>query len=257
MIASVLLMSMPVITIYVASHLAMDQEDEDNESLTTAEVMLFPVLGTCSLIGLYLMLKYQKEYLEMFMNLYISFIGVGALFYCFQCIPVGFAKDFHVKFSYKDQGLIELRSSWLDPALFATSVGILRTYMISKNWLLSNVIAVSFAIITMRIAKIDSIRTGIALLFALFLYDIFFVFGTEVMVTVAKGLEYPIKIMMPRQLVNFSWTYLHNPSILGLGDIVVPGMFITRYISKLKQMLAFRFATSQKTRLDSKTFRIS
>lgn len=41
--------------------------------------------------------------------------------------------------------------------------------------------------------SLDSIKVGCLLLVGLFVYDIFWVFGTDVMVTVAKGLEAPIK----------------------------------------------------------------
>jgi minor histocompatibility antigen H13 len=53
------------------------------------------------------------------------------------------------------------------------------------------------------------------------------VFGTEVMVTVAKNLDGPIKILFPRDSLE------RNPvtgklelSLLGLGDIVIPGFFL-------------------------------
>lgn len=56
----------------------------------------------------------------------------------------------------------------------------------------------------------------------LFFYDIFFVFGTDVMLTVAKSIDAPIKLLFPR-----NWSA--DPpefSLLGLGDIVLPGVFI-------------------------------
>ena len=46
------------------------------------------------------------------------------------------------------------------------------------------------------------------------------VFGTEVMVTVAKSFDAPIKLLFPQT----SWE--ERPSMLGLGDIVIPGIFI-------------------------------
>lgn len=60
------------------------------------------------------------------------------------------------------------------------------------------------------------------MLWFLFFYDIFWVYGTDVMVTVAKKLDIPIKLLFP---------YLNNEgvekfSMLGLGDIVIPGIFV-------------------------------
>ena len=64
--------------------------------------------------------------------------------------------------------------------------------------------------------------SGVILLCGLFVYDVFWVFGTEVMVSVAKGLNAPVKILFPKALGV-------KPipcSMLGLGDIVIPGIFV-------------------------------
>ena len=58
----------------------------------------------------------------------------------------------------------------------------------------------------------------------LFFYDIFWVFGTDVMVTVAKSLDGPIKLLFPRALATA--TTKAEFSLLGLGDIVIPGLFV-------------------------------
>jgi minor histocompatibility antigen H13 len=65
-------------------------------------------------------------------------------------------------------------------------------------------------------------ETGFIMLILLFFYVIFFVFGTDVMLTVAKSVDAPIKILFPK-----NWTA--DPpelSLLGLGDIVLPGVFV-------------------------------
>lgn len=48
-------------------------------------------------------------------------------------------------------------------------------------------------------------------------------FGTDVMVTVAKNVDAPIKLQFPRDLSTTPPQY----SILGLGDIVIPGIFMS------------------------------
>lgn len=47
-------------------------------------------------------------------------------------------------------------------------------------------------------------------------------FGTDVMLTVAKSIDAPIKLLFPKD-----WT-AEEPkfALLGLGDIVLPGVFI-------------------------------
>ncbi len=58
----------------------------------------------------------------------------------------------------------------------------------------------------------------------LFFYDIFWVFFTPVMVSVAKNFDAPIKLLFPR-VMEVGAT--KRPfSMLGLGDIVIPGIFV-------------------------------
>jgi minor histocompatibility antigen H13 len=55
----------------------------------------------------------------------------------------------------------------------------------------------------------------------LFIYDVFWVFGTDVMVTVAKGFDAPIKLLYPKTVITEG--VKTEFSMLGLGDIVIPG----------------------------------
>ena len=51
-------------------------------------------------------------------------------------------------------------------------------------------------------------------------------FGTDVMVTVAKSVDGPIKILFPRSIIPDPTTGKLEMSLLGLGDIVIPGFFL-------------------------------
>ena len=71
---------------------------------------------------------------------------------------------------------------------------------------------------------------GVVLLTLLFFYDIFWVFvspkftgGQSVMMSVATRFEAPIKIMIPKFMGERPST---TCSMLGLGDIVIPGIYI-------------------------------
>lgn len=85
--------------------------------------------------------------------------------------------------------------------------------------------------------SLGSYQIGCVLLSGLFVYDIFWVFGTDVMVTVAKSFEAPIKLVFPRNI--FADTY--EFSMLGLGDIVIPGVFVAL-------LLRFDYAQAKKQR---------
>merc|ERR1719330_1177706 len=102
-------------------------------------------------------------------------------------------------------------------------------FIFSKNWIINNVFGVSFCILGIKMIGISNYKTGAIMLIGLFFYDIFWVFGSKpvfgsnVMVSVAKGVEAPIKLMFPRSAGGCG-NLQH--SMLGLGDIVVPGIFI-------------------------------
>merc|ERR1712096_79189 len=68
-------------------------------------------------------------------------------------------------------------------------------------------------------------------------------FGTDVMVTVAKSFEAPIKLVFPQDLLE-NGLNATNFAMLGLGDIVIPGIFIAlllRYDMSLKRNSNFYF----------------
>lgn len=106
---------------------------------------------------------------------------------------------------------------------------------VSANWLIINLISLNLAVFGIKAMALSNFRVGAILLAGLFVYDIYFVFGTPVMVAVATGLDIPIKILIPRKPVydlsllnQAEFSTFHNipTSLLGLGDIVLPGALI-------------------------------
>jgi presenilin-like A22 family membrane protease len=111
------------------------------------------------------------------------------------------------------------------------SIGIVYLWFITKNWVLNNLLGTTLAIIFMKTLQMTSLTPGTILLTGLFFYDIFWVFlspyftakGESVMVEVATSLDVPIKLVLPHLLGNAQSGHC---TMLGLGDIVIPGMFI-------------------------------
>ena len=59
-------------------------------------------------------------------------------------------------------------------------------YVVSKSWIYNNILALIFCIHALQSMFIGNFKNGFALLILLFFYDIFFVFGTDFMLTVSK-----------------------------------------------------------------------
>jgi len=103
-------------------------------------------------------------------------------------------------------------------------------YASQKHWLANNVLGLAFCVQGIEMLSLGSFKTGAILLCGLFVYDIFWVFFTPVMVSVAKSFDAPIKLLFPTA------DSARPFSMLGLGDIVIPGIFVA---------LALRFDVSR------------
>ncbi|KAL9085892.1 MAG: hypothetical protein Q9165_007375 [Trypethelium subeluteriae] len=97
---------------------------------------------------------------------------------------------------------------------------------VSRPWFLTNILGFAFAYSALQFMSPTTFATGSLILAALFLYDIYFVFYTPMMVTVAKELDVPIKLLFPRPAPEGAPPDQLNLSMLGLGDIVLPGIVI-------------------------------
>ncbi|EGT36255.1 CBN-IMP-2 protein [Caenorhabditis brenneri] len=103
---------------------------------------------------------------------------------------------------------------------------ILISHLYKRHWITNNIIGISFSILGIERLHLASFKAGSLLLCGLFLYDIFWVFGTDVMTSVAKGIDAPILLQFPQDIYrNGAWEASKH-SMLGLGDIVIPGIFI-------------------------------
>ena len=126
-------------------------------------------------------------------------------------------------------------------------------YLMKKRWWMNNIIGICFCLMGIQQFSLGTYKIGAVMLIGLFFYDIFWVyvvldlflnywsllfffltshsfpcsrFGTNVMVTVAKNLDGPIKILFPRSLIPNPVTQKIETSLLGLGDIIIPGFFL-------------------------------
>jgi len=94
---------------------------------------------------------------------------------------------------------------------------------VSKPWYLTNLMGFGFSYGALQLMSPTTFTTGTMLLSALLCYDFYMVFKTPMMVTVAKSLDIPIKLLFPRPSEEVGKQAL---SMLGLGDVVLPGIII-------------------------------
>lgn len=133
--------------------------------------------------------------------------------------------------------LVEVNALDAIGLLVALAVGY--SYLKHNHWVTTNCFGIAFSIQGIELIGLGSYFNGAVFLIGLFVYDIFWVFGTGVMVTVAKNFDVPIKLLFPQMEASLvDGVLLNRPSMLGLGDIVVPGIFVA---------LMLRFDLTQKS----------
>merc|ERR1712186_278455 len=133
--------------------------------------------------------------------------------------------NFHLKFTQNKENFVDLEFSYVEIVFAVISLSIGGWYIVTKHWIANNLLAVAFSMNAVQLLYLGTFKTGAILLSGLFFYDIFWVFGTEVMVSVAKTINAPIKVLFPTDFLT-NGVFGTRHSMLGLGDIVIPGIMI-------------------------------
>ncbi|XP_059619182.1 minor histocompatibility antigen H13 [Phlebotomus argentipes] len=228
------------------------QSKDRTERMNTKDAMMFPLIASVSLFGLYLFFKiFSRDYINLLLTGYFFCLGVLALSNLMSpvinvLVPTSIPNiPFQLQFTEGEgnhrKDIINYKFTSYDVAclFMSTLVGI--WYSLQKHWIANNLFGVAFAVNAVALLRLNNVITGCILLSGLFVYDIFWVFGTNVMVTVAKSFEAPIKLVFPQDLLTNGLS-ASNFAMLGLGDIVIPGIFIAL-------LLRFDMSLKRKSRL--------
>lgn len=264
MIAYSSLLIMALFPIFIGSYRSVSSHKESKdksaktgespETMTQKDAMMFPVIASCALFGLYIFFQiFSKESINMLLTFYFFILGIFALSHMMspvilRLIPAALPKiPFHLKFTQGEgeslEAVIDYEFNTHDLVCLALSSCVGVWYIMEKHWLANDLLGLAFAVNGVEMLHLNNVVTGCILLGGLFFYDIFWVFGTDVMVTVAKSFEAPIKLVFPQDLLE-NGLEAKNFAMLGLGDIVIPGIFIAlllRYDHSLGRQSHFYF----------------
>lgn len=178
-----------------------DEEADEVERLTATDAYLFPVLGSATLLGLYLAFTHlDKAMINFVLGLYFAL--VGGLASMSTLVAAARACASETRWTTRTRWRLALSrdgARWMDvrfttvhlaALLLAGATTAYHRYA-GQPWWLSNVLALSLSMNAISLLRLDSFFTGIALLSGLFVYDIYWVFATDVMVTVARNFDAP------------------------------------------------------------------
>ncbi|EHB17939.1 Signal peptide peptidase-like 2A, partial [Heterocephalus glaber] len=136
---------------------------------------------------------------------------------------------------------IEVRLIFLSALCIAVAI----VWAVFRNenrwaWILQDILGIAFCLNLIKTLKLPNFKACVVLLGLLLLYDVFFVFitpfitknGESIMVELAAGPfgnteKLPVVIRVPKQIYFSVMSVCLQPvSILGFGDIIVPGLLI-------------------------------
>ncbi|XP_027060297.1 minor histocompatibility antigen H13-like isoform X2 [Pocillopora damicornis] len=209
---------------------------EKPESMTSKDAAMFPIIASCTLLGLYIFFKiFSKEYINLLLTLYFFGLGILAVTHLLRpnvelVLPASFPNKNYTLDLIEGKGekkseLVHYEFDRIDLLCLGISAVLGVWYLLKKHWIANNIFGLAFSLNGVELLHLNTVTTGCILLGGLFVYDIFWVFGTDVMVTVAKSFEAPIKLIFPMDLLEKGLS-ASNFAMLGLGDIVIPGIFI-------------------------------
>lgn len=196
------------------------------EKMNWTDTVSFPIYASIALVSLYFLYSIlPKELLNTLFRINFCVIGFGVLFPFFSytissnCTFIPNKNFGHIKKTIFEME-IDTPIDVYTIMAFSFAVIVNLIYFFTGHWSLNNVLGIAFTVGGIKLMRIPNFKYSVVLLWLLFFYDIYWVFKTDVMVTVAKSLDAPIKLSFPVDLEFKKF------SILGLGDMVIPGICV-------------------------------
>eukprot|EP00123_Amoebidium_parasiticum_P021311 comp65345_c0_seq1/m.47985 comp65345_c0_seq1/g.47985 ORF comp65345_c0_seq1/g.47985 comp65345_c0_seq1/m.47985 type:complete len:352 (-) comp65345_c0_seq1:16-1071(-) len=210
-------------------------------TLSMGEAAAFPLIGSASLLFMF-------YYFES-MQLILTMVNTGAAF-----TGLLWALEPPLTKFRSLQRPVRLPFISVSRALFVAgtiSLIVVSWWLLTNAWYLNNLLAGGLCILMLTMLRVPNLQLATLLLAGLVVYDVFWVFyskdhfGSNVMVHVAtKQAENPVKaaleslklpnlagaasthLSMPAKLMFPSTRREHSMSMLGLGDIILPGAVV-------------------------------
>ncbi|KAJ4778240.1 signal peptide peptidase [Rhynchospora pubera] len=260
--ASLTLMSTAVFVTYASAARALDHGREMERNLDFSEAsitldrsqaLMIPLASSCSL----LLMFYLFSSFSQLVTAFTAVASGSALFFCLS----PYVASLKTRLNLSDQFVFRCCSkSFTRPQalLLVSCISMVSAWLVSGHWVLNNILGISICITFVSHVRLPNIKICALLLVCLFVYDIFWVFfsemffGANVMVSVAtqkasnpvhtvantlslpglnlitKKLEMPVKLVFPRNLLGgiVPGSSAGDYMMLGLGDMAIPSMLL-------------------------------
>jgi len=193
-------------------------------SLKIRNVVIFVIVGSLVLILFF----YFFNIIYYFLLIIVTLVSFVSLFFVLSTgVDNVFERAGWGAKSFKLSVLPVIHYSIVVLSLLCISFIVL--WIVTGYWLVVNCLAWCIGVTQLSLLKLPNLKIAVLLLSAFLLYDVFwvfispYIFGESVMVAVATKMpvsSLPMTLSMPHILDSNSY------SLLGLGDIVLPGLFV-------------------------------
>jgi len=213
------------------------EEEEEDISVRVSPVLI--VFFVCAMCGMLVLLFFFFNYLVYVIMVMFCIASALAMYSCFEpLVMITYALPLPILRLPKMNLYIcrldlELRQMLLLILSISTTVVWAVFRKSDWSWGLQDFLGILFSINMLKVLRLPSLKICSVLLGLLFFYDIFFVFitplfmpgGKSVMVEVATG--HSTDEQLPMVLKVPHWDPCGTYSLLGFGDILVPGLLLS------------------------------
>ncbi len=211
-------LSLKFFTLVKSSDVSLQQRP-----LTFQESWRYPLYATALLMGAFLALQnFGRAFVNSFLSIYFAYIGTNAI-KCWlddlldEVIYMRALKALSAPLLAK----LRIKLSRYDIVVYTLSATVMILFVLTRDWLFNNICAIAFCLYSLKNVCVGRFGTAFTMLGFFMIYDVVFVYSTSIMQTLATNIDVPIKLVftIPGDTKHCA--------ILGLGDILVPGILIS------------------------------
>ncbi|NXX73522.1 HM13 protein, partial [Urocolius indicus] len=159
------------------------------ETITSRDAARFPIVASCTLLGLYLFFKiFSQEYINLLLSMYFFVLGILALSHTIspmmnRFFPANFPnKQYQLLFTQgsgdNKEEIVNYEFDTKDLVCLALSSIVGVWYLLRKHWIANNLFGLAFSLNGVELLHLNNVSTGCILLGGLFIYDVFWVKGS-------------------------------------------------------------------------------
>ena len=234
LISCICLIIVALIYIYFSTYMKLNFQFIKDIRETTDEIKWYHILfGVFFASSLLLLIYLFRKYMIIILNILIGFESWLCTYYAtlFFVLEIGqkmLSQGQHKKLKNKKIELLCYMNTYEILSAFLSAF-IIMLYFMTRHYLINDIICFCLSFTVMSFIVLKSFILCFMCLFAFFIYDTFWVFYSDkifhdnIMLVAATSIQIPIKIEFP---ILFSDNPLKNCMILGLGDILLPGLII-------------------------------